>query len=184
MLLELSKKKEKKTLRALYFLWKLCDDHLATAWCSYQAFCWTQSMPANHPRVPEDAISCSFYPVKPRHRRLGMTEVTFLSWVKWKLATCLFIKIDNPTHTITRGWLAEVAAETEYRLFPDLSLRCIDRSNGLTDQYHSVWRGKRDTAFLLLRIIRELRWTFKKWNPKNRQMAPGPEGGLKLWKII
>lgn len=159
-MLELSKKK--KTLRTLYFLWKLCDDHLATAWCSYQAFCWTQSMPANHPRVPEDAISCSFSSVKPRRRRLGMTEVTFLSWVKWKLATCLFIKIDNPTHTITRGWLAEVAAETEYRLFPDLSLRCIDRSNGLTDQYHSVRRGKRDTAFLLLSIIRELRWTFKK----------------------
>lgn len=148
------------------------------------AFGWTQSRPANHLCVPEDAISCSFSSAKPRHRRLGVTEVTFLSWVKWKLATCLFIKIDNPTHTITCGWLAEAAAETEYRLFPDLSLRRIDRSNGLTDQYHSVWHGKRDMAFLLLSIIREVRWTFKKNNPKNRQMAPGPEGGLKLWKII
>lgn len=127
-------------------------------------------------------ISFYFSLVTPSHKQLRVTEVTFLSWVKWKLATCLFIKIDNTTHTITRGWLAEVAAETEYSPFPDLSLHCIDRSNGLTDQYRSVWRGKRDAPFCWQSIIRELRWTLQKKTPL-RTDGTGARGrkGIQVW---
>lgn len=85
-------------------------------------------------------------------------------WRRWhfsaglneSFATCLFIKIDNTKCTITPGQLAEAVAETEYSLFTDLYLLCIDRTNGLTDQYHRIWRGKRDTPFCWQSIIKKI----------------------------
>lgn len=88
-------KKKNKNLHALYFLWKWCHDHLVTAWRSYHAFCWMQSMRANHLGVPEDSfwfllfLGKTFRAVDvPQQTQPGLRvkEVTFPGWVKWKFA--------------------------------------------------------------------------------------------------
>lgn len=91
---------------------------------------------------------------KLQHRQ-GPAERDDISQVRWKIASCLFIRIDNAAHSITCGWLwLLLKRNTESVFWPFIRLarpyQWIDINMRLTCLTEIKEREKKTTRSLLV----------------------------------